>query len=99
MPWDPSYDHFVSMLPPNVQFLIDEVFPNLAVWPSPGDFCSFISELVTRNPTMGIPALEDGLFANLLIFDYLCMYIHRCPRMSQYKPPYGEMGVGVGDGG
>ena len=27
---------------------------------------SFITELVTRNPT-GIPALEDGLFANLLI--------------------------------
>ena len=35
------------------------------------DFGSFITELVTRNPTMGIPALEDGLFANLWIFDYL----------------------------
>ena len=35
------------------------------------DFWSFISELVTRNPILGIPALEDGLFANLLIFDYL----------------------------
>ena len=22
---------------------------------------------------MGIPALEDGLFANLLIFDYVCV--------------------------
>ena len=35
------------------------------------DFWSFIIELVTRNPAMGIPALEDGLFANLLLFDYL----------------------------
>ena len=25
---------------------------------------------------MGIPALEDGLFVNLLIFDYLCMYLN-----------------------
>ena len=38
---------------------------------SRADFWFFITELVTRNPTMGIPALEDGLFANLLIFDYL----------------------------
>ena len=35
-------------------------------------FWSFITELVTRNPAMGIPALEDGLFAILLIFD--CLY-------------------------
>ena len=35
------------------------------------DFGSFIIELVRRNPTMGIPSQEDGLFANLLIFDYL----------------------------
>jgi len=34
------------------------------------DLLSFITELVTRNPNLGIPALEDGLFANLLIFDY-----------------------------
>ena len=34
-------------------------------------FLSFITELLTRNPTMGIPALEDGLFAILLIFNYL----------------------------
>ena len=33
------------------------------------DFWSFITELVTRNPNLGIPALEDGLFANLLIFE------------------------------
>ena len=31
----------------------------------------FIIELVTRNPNLGIPALEDGLFANSLTFDYL----------------------------
>ena len=35
------------------------------------DLKSLITELVTRNPTMGIPALEDRLFVNLLIFDYL----------------------------
>ena len=38
------------------------------------DFCSFIIELGTRNPTMGIPALDDGLPANLLIFDYLYVF-------------------------
>ena len=38
---------------------------------SRADFWSLIIELVTRNPNLGIPALEDGLFANLLIFDYL----------------------------
>ena len=35
------------------------------------DFRSFIIELVTSNPNLGIPALKDRLFANLLIFDYL----------------------------
>ena len=34
-------------------------------------FCVFCIELVTRNLNLGIPALKDGLFANLLIFDYL----------------------------
>ena len=34
-------------------------------------FLSFVIELATRNPTMGIPALEDGLFPNLLMFDHL----------------------------
>ena len=38
---------------------------------SRADFGSFINELVTRNPNLGIPALEDRLFANSLIFDYL----------------------------
>ena len=41
------------------------------------DFWSFINELVTRNPNLGIPALEDGLFANLLVFTYL-YYIFFC---------------------
>ena len=36
------------------------------------DFASFITELVMRNPNLGIPALENELFANLLIFNYLC---------------------------
>ena len=35
------------------------------------DFWFFITEFVTRNPNLGIPPLEDGLVANLLIFDYL----------------------------
>ena len=35
------------------------------------DFWSSIIELVTRSSNLRIPALEDGLFANLLIFDYL----------------------------
>ena len=62
---------FGPMLPPSMQILIDEIF---LTWPYGhlrANFWSFISELVTRNPTMAIPALEDGLFANLLIYDYL----------------------------
>ena len=39
---------------------------------SRADFGSFSTELVTRNPNLGIPALEDGLFANSLIFNYRC---------------------------
>ena len=38
---------------------------------SKADFGSFIIELVTRNPTMSITALEDELFTNLLVFNYL----------------------------
>ena len=30
MPWDKIYDHVGSMLPPNVQILIDEIF---LTWP------------------------------------------------------------------
>ena len=35
------------------------------------DFWFFIIAMCMRNRTMGIPALEDGPFVNLLIFDYL----------------------------
>ena len=38
---------------------------------SRADFWSSIIAMCMRNRTMGIPALEDGLFVNLLIFDYL----------------------------
>ena len=63
-------------------------FPNLAVWPSPELILVFvITELVTRNPTMGIPALEDALFANLLMFDYLCTYIHVMFIVGAMLPP------------
>ena len=41
-----------------------------------------IIEIVTRKPTMGIPALEHGLFVNLLIFDYLCMYVQVSAHVS-----------------
>ena len=37
---------------------------------SRADFVSFITAMFMRNRTMGIPALEDGLFVNLFIFDY-----------------------------
>ena len=38
---------------------------------SRADFYFVISELVTRNPNLGISALAHGLFANLLIFNHL----------------------------
>ena len=64
------------------------------------DFWSFINELCMRSPNLGIPALEDGLFVNLSIFDYVCTCIYKCPRMSQYKLPYGERVTRVAvDGG
>ena len=44
---------------------------------SKADCWAFIIELVTATPNLGILALEDGLFANLLIFDsiYYILYI------------------------
>ena len=39
------------------------------------DVLAFITAMRMRNPTMGIPAKEDGLFVNLLIFDYLYVEI------------------------
>ena len=38
------------------------------------DFWSFINEIVTRNPNLGRPALEDGLFVNLLIFNFVSRF-------------------------
>ena len=53
------------MLSAKVQILIDEIFLKCHIAISRGDFWAFIIELVRRNPNLGIPALEDGLFANL----------------------------------
>ena len=39
------------------------------------DFSFLISAMIARNPTMGILALEDGLFVNLFILNYLYMEI------------------------
>ena len=39
------------------------------------DFWFFITAMITRNRTMGIPALEDELFVNLSIFDYVYIEI------------------------
>ena len=48
-------------------------------------FWCFIFELVTRNPNLGIPALEDGLFANLLISDYLYYIFFKRERKREGK--------------
>ena len=55
------------------------------------DFWSLIIELVARNLNLGIPALEDGLFANLLIFDYLYGFRYFCKGK-------GREGKGKGNG-
>ena len=59
------------MLATKVQILIGQFcyFERMAI--SRADFWFFISAMCMRNRTMGVPALEDGLFVNLLIFDYL----------------------------
>ena len=44
------------------------------------DFWSFITELVGRNPNLGIPALEDGLCANLFIFDLFARFVLQTDR-------------------
>ena len=52
------------------------------------DFWYLIIESVTRNPNLGIPALEDGLFANVLIFDYLYhTYTPSCSSSQGAAPP------------
>ena len=59
------------MSPPVMQILIDEIFLKCSYGHLRTDFWSCIIELVARNPNLGIPALEDGPFENLLAFDYL----------------------------
>ena len=59
------------MLSAKVQILIDEIILKRDMATSSDDLWYFITELVPINPNLGIPALEDGLFANLLIFDYI----------------------------
>ena len=59
------------MLSAKVQILIDEIFLKCLYGNLQTDFWSFIIDFITRNPNLGIPALEDGLFANSLIFEYL----------------------------
>ena len=39
---------------------------------------------------MGIPALEDGLFVNLLVLDYLCIYMYI---LDSHMAPHGAVGV------
>ena len=56
-------------------------------------FWSFITEFTTRNPNLGLPALEEGLFANSLIFDYLtCASTYRRGKVFQIT----RAGVGAG---
>ena len=58
---------------------------------SNADFCSFITELVTRNPNLGIPALEDGLFRSFIL--YICL-----KGQEKGKEKETEKGKGKGKG-
>ena len=42
---------------------------------SKADFWICITELVTRNPNLGIPALEDVFFSKFVDFRLLILYI------------------------
>ena len=56
---------------------------------SRGDFWSFITESVTRNPNLGIPALEDGLFAIYInIYTLICVSIFVSHVATQRANPY-----------
>ena len=58
----------------------------MAVWPSPRQISVLLLlELVARNPNLGIPALEDGLFAILLMFDDLYMFRYFCKGTGREK--------------
>ena len=63
------------MLAPKVQILVDEVLLFRPYGVSRADFWSFIITMRMRNRTMGIPALEDGVFVNLFICNYLYVEI------------------------
>ena len=56
-------------------------------------FWLFIIELVARHPNLGIPALEDGLFAKLLIFDY-SYYKYLCLGKEKGREKGREKGKG-----
>ena len=66
---------------------------------SRADLSSFITAMITRNPTMGIPALEDELFVNLLTFDSLYIEIggagyrgvDRESKNQLWRWPYGQV--------
>ena len=63
MPWDRSYDHFcVPCHHPSYKSLLMKSSRNGHMTISYADFRSFITELVTRNPNLGISALEDERF-------------------------------------
>ena len=56
---------------------------------STADFWSFSIELVRTNPTMGITALEDRLYANLLIFDIDIIFV--CLEREKGRKKNGKM--------
>ena len=66
---------FVTRVVCEKQILVDKLFLNAYMAIYRTDFWSFIIEFTTRNPNLGLPALEDGLFANSLIFEYIYIYI------------------------
>ena len=79
MLWDPSYHHlWVPCCHPTCKCLLMKCCQLGRMAISMADCWSLISELVTRNLTMAIPALEDGLFKNLLILYYLYVLRYLC---------------------
>ena len=89
-PWDPGYDHFCDpCCLRKCKSLLMKFYKNAYMAISRADFWSFIIQFITRNPHLGIPALEDGLFANLLIFDYL-YYIFLKVREKRRKKGKGK---------
>ena len=62
------------------------------------DFWSLITKLFTRNPNLGIPPLEDGLFANLWICYYLFYIFVFGKGKGKEKGREKEKGKGKGKG-